>query len=114
MARKTHRGGADPELGAINVILTALEGLEGESIQRVLNYVIGRLSIPQSAVTASAATLSASGTMHGATVSPPAGRQLSVRDLKDQKQPSSANQMAALVAYYLAEVAPPDERKESI
>ena len=113
MARKTRRAGPDPELGAINVILDALDGLESDSIQRVLDYVIGRLSIPRAGVTLSAAAPSAS-SAHGATVSPVGGRQVSVRDLKDQKQPTSANQMAALVAYYLAEVAPSDERKEAV
>jgi hypothetical protein len=41
-------------------------------------------------------------------------RQLSIRDLKDEKKPASSNQMAALVAYYLSEIAPEAERKDTI
>jgi hypothetical protein len=37
-----------------------------------------------------------------------------IRTLKQEKQPSSANEMAALVAFYLSEVAPGDERKTEV
>src|SRR5262245_13234992 len=37
-----------------------------------------------------------------------------IRRLKEQKNPGSANEMAALVAYYLAEVVPGTERKPAI
>jgi hypothetical protein len=37
-----------------------------------------------------------------------------IRRLKEQKNPGSANEMAALVAYYLAEVVPAPERKPAI
>lgn len=39
---------------------------------------------------------------------------LDIRTLKDQKQPTSARQMACLVAYYLQEHAPEEERKTTI
>jgi len=34
-----------------------------------------------------------------------------IRSLKEQKQPRSANEMAALVAYYVSEMLPSDERR---
>lgn len=37
-----------------------------------------------------------------------------IRSLKTQKQPNSARQMACLVAYYLQDLAPEEERKNSI
>jgi hypothetical protein len=37
-----------------------------------------------------------------------------IRSLKEAKQPKSDNQMAALVAYYLKEVAPVNDRKDAI
>jgi|SRR5438552_16372683 len=37
-----------------------------------------------------------------------------VRALKQEKQPSSANEMAALVAFYLSEIAPTEERKTEV
>jgi hypothetical protein len=39
------KSSADHELAAISSILQALNDLDGESIQRVLDYVFGRLSI---------------------------------------------------------------------
>jgi len=39
------RSAQDRELDAIKAIIQALDGLEGESIQRVLDYVFSRLSI---------------------------------------------------------------------
>ena len=37
-----------------------------------------------------------------------------IRTLKEQKQPSAATEMATIVAYYLMELAPPEDRKETI
>jgi hypothetical protein len=107
------RSKADRELQAMGTILAALEGLEGESIQRVLDYILGRLSISRS--TRPSASLSAP--VGPALLPGDSGkltRQASIRDLKDEKQPESLNQMAALVAYYLSELAPEGERKEEI
>jgi len=112
MVTKPRRGGSDPELGAIDVILDALSGLEGESIQRVLDYVIGRLSLGRPTTIVSGGIVG-TGTIQSAG-SVQSGRQISIRDLKDEKDPTSANQMAAVVAYYLSEIAPQDERKDAI
>jgi hypothetical protein len=113
MASHVKTGKADKELEAIGTILQALDGLEGESIQRVLDYVFGRLSIGQVRATASPQAITVSPSM----TSPDfhhSQAQLSIRDLKEHKQPESSNQMAALVAYYLSEIAPEKERKPSI
>lgn len=37
-----------------------------------------------------------------------------IRSLKDAKKPRTANEMTALVAFYLEHVAPPDERRDFI
>src|SRR5271155_3011657 len=114
MSSKAKIGKADRELEAIGTILHALSGLEGESIQRVLDYVFGRLSISQTRAPSAAAPT------HNIQVAPALAEtrhpknQLSIRDLKEQKQPESSNQMAALVAYYLSEIAPESEFKGSI
>jgi len=106
----------DKELSAISAILSALQGLEGDSIQRVLDYVFERLSL-------SRGPLKPTATAFGGSVFPPSvsggepaaeNRRISIRDLKDEKQPDSSNQMAALVAFYLSELAPPDERKDAV
>jgi len=114
MARKTRRGSADRELSAINVILEALDGLEGEAIQRVLDYVVGRLSIGRPTGTLSPVASVAAIAKQVPSGPPSFARQVSIKDLKEQKSPTAANQMAAVVAYYLSEVAPEAERKDSI
>lgn len=94
----------------MGTILGALEGLEGESIQRVLDYVLGRLSLSRPTRTSSlSAPVAAPLQADGSKV-----RQASIRDLKEEKQPESLNQMAALIAYYLSELAPESERKDEI
>jgi len=114
MNSKLKTGGADRELAAIRAILNALDGLDGESIQRVLDYVFGRLSIAPSRVAIPGTTTSLSATPASPAEFRHSRTQISIRDLKDEKQPESANQMAALVAYYLSEVASENERKDSI
>jgi hypothetical protein len=106
--------GADRELAAIGAILKALDGLEGESIQRVLDYVFGRLSISRGRLAGPSTTTNLAAAPTSSTEFRHAKTQVSIRDLKDEKGPESANQMAALVAYYLSEVAPENERKDSI
>jgi hypothetical protein len=41
-------------------------------------------------------------------------RQPDIKELREEKQPSSGIQMAVLVAYYLKALAPNDERQEAI
>lgn len=97
----------------MGAIMSALDGLDGESIQRVLDYVLGRLSLGRPA---GGARLFAPSVQSSAPT--PAGdgpkKVHSIRDLKEEKQPESANQMAALVAYYLSELAPEDSMKSEI
>ena len=106
------RSAADRELSALSAIMGALEGLDGDSIQRVLEYVFSRLSIAPPIGRALTRTVPA--TAHEALVETARSRKTSIRDLRDEKQPESANQMAALVAYYLSEVAEPPERKNVV
>jgi hypothetical protein len=105
------KSSADRELAAISSILKALETLDGESIQRVLDYVFGRLSIAPPRHVKAVTTVTSS-----PTSSPESSllRRASIRDLKEEKQPDSSNQMAALVAYYLSEIADNSERKDAV
>jgi hypothetical protein len=111
MADSKSRSSADGELVAIGAILRALNGLDGESIQRVLDYVFNRLSIdlPINIKTITSSSVSQS---IPAVEMPHRGTRPSIRDLKEEKQPESSNQMAALVAYYLSEVVPDHERRD--
>lgn len=42
------------------------------------------------------------------------GKKVDIRSLKEEKQPNSAKQMACVVAYYLQELAPADEKKDTV
>ncbi len=110
MADSKSRSTADGELVAIGAILRALNGLDGESIQRVLDYVFNRLSIdlPNNIKTIASSSVAQS---IPAAETPHRSAIPSIRDLKEEKQPESSNQMAALVAYYLSEVVPDNERR---
>jgi hypothetical protein len=114
MNSKAEAGKTDRELEAIGTVLHALNGLEGESIQRVLDYVFGRLSIGPGRIPTSLPQNSAAPSAPTAAEGRYSKTQLSIRDLKEQKQPESSNQMAALIAYYLSEIAPAGESKLSI
>ena len=105
----------DQEIEAIKSVLSALSPLSEKARASVLDYVSKRLN------------LSTSGTPPIPPL-PPAPKQLSTADkptgthpqdvhileLKEQKSPRTANEMAALVAYYLGNVVPEDERKTTI
>ena len=41
-------------------------------------------------------------------------KEIDIRALKEQKQPESAKQMACVVAYYLKELAPQTEQKDTV
>jgi hypothetical protein len=108
MARS--KNSADRELAAISSILNALEGLDGESIQRILDYVFGRLSITTPRLMKTVATVAS----QPIPSDPSHVRRTSIRDLREEKEPDSSNQMAALVGYYLSELAEDPERKDAI
>jgi hypothetical protein len=107
-------GKADRELTAMATILNALEGLDGESIQRVMDYVFNRLSISRPPAVVGGGLISMPSAQASGVGIVTSTRQMSVKDLKEEKQPESANQMAALVAFYLAEVAPESERQSTV
>jgi hypothetical protein len=101
------KAGPDAELRAIQSIMQALEGLDGDALQRVIAYVFNRLSISTPSrlqvptPPPTSGPLSASGTSDIQRRS----HAPSIRDLKEEKKPESSNQMAAIVAYYLSEIA---------
>lgn len=106
----------DKEIEAIKIVLHALEPLSGEVRASVLRYVLQRLQIAL-APTAQAEvsrTLLAPADRAADTrteLPPPPGH---IKELKEKKKPRSANEMAALVAYYLANLAATKDRKDRI
>jgi hypothetical protein len=105
----------EKEIEAIGTLLKALGPLEPKARQSVLDYVIRRLDIPLPSTQV--------GAIPSKTSLPPSETPLIPRDLTEQvhikdlvgeKKPSSAIEMATLIAYYLSHKAPQKDRKQTI
>ena len=111
-------GGSKKTLGAaIDEVITALEGLEESARTTAIRAACEHLSIPMPApgdVAGASSSRSASLTETGGAVNSQTLHMMDIRTLKEQKQPSSATEMACLVAYYLDALAPPGERKKEV
>ena len=95
----------DSELKAIEVVVAALKPLGEEERRRVLEYVLGRFGVMQTRPANPPPGSDQFGignvpTPPHALTSPAA--VLDIRSLKEAKAPRSANEMAALVAYYVS------------
>jgi hypothetical protein len=101
----------DQEITAIRGVLTALEPLDAGIRANVLDYVLKRLGI-------SAATITQPSTpgspLPSSNVTPAGTTAVHIKAFKEQKNPKSANEMAAVVAYYMVNLAPLTERRETI
>jgi hypothetical protein len=102
---------ASSEVEVLSVIVQALKKLPSSEHRRVIDAALVLLgSTPSNAGRSS--LLSQSGDAPGTfKISETA---TDIRQLTEQKHPQSANEMAALVAYYLAEIAGPTEKKEVV
>ncbi|MDE0145100.1 MAG: hypothetical protein OXL95_04455 [Nitrospira sp.] len=105
----------DQEIEAIKSVLSALSPLSEKARISVLDYVSKRLNLPTS--TASPISSLPSPAEQLSKEDKPNGihqKDVHISALKEHKSPRSANEMAALVAYYLGNVAPQDQRKSTI
>ena len=101
--------GEDKELAAIGSIMSALQPLTVQERSRVLEYVLRRLQISAVRPPSTVAEPASSTPLPQTTE-----RMVDIRSLKEQKQPRSANEMAALVGYYVSELAPPGQRRDTV
>jgi len=104
----------DPELKAIQAIISALEPLELDARKRVADYVSQRLNLSFVSNQSSDTNKNILPDLQTQSSNSSLQKILDIRSLKEQKKPSTANEMAALVAFYLAEFAPIEERKSTI
>lgn len=102
----------DDEINAIKVVLRALEPLDPDIRRNVFDYVARRLGIagPESAAPPATVIDVPKHPAEAAAKSAP----LHLAAFAKQKSPKSANEMAAVVAYYLAEMAPASERRKTV
>lgn len=105
------------ETEAIRAVVQALEPLPPDVRAHVIGYVLTRLGIVLPSGH-QAESLRVTTRLTDATPDATgAGRQVTpthIGDLKNQKKPRSASEMAAIVAYYLENLAPSKERKDRV
>jgi nitric oxide reductase activation protein len=116
---------AEPKVSlgqAIDQIIGALEGLDQNARLTAISAACKHLKIEQpmsdedddaSGDVQDKGDQSGSNTTRSRTIKQ-SGKQVDIRALKTEKSPDSAKQMACLVAYYLQELAPKDERKQTV
>jgi hypothetical protein len=110
---------------AIDQVISALADLEDREKQTVISTVCGYLGLIDSRGASPFPVTAAPGPQHApnesrfqvtgpAPAQAPAARGIDIRAFKEDKQPESARQMACVVAFYLMELAPDAERKETV
>ncbi len=101
----------DQEVEAIKAVLLSLTPLSDKARISVMDYVAKRLSVPQVAIEAAK---DLGGTKGMGKEEQPVTAAPHIEEFKAQKQPRSANEMAALIAFYLENIAPATERKKTV
>jgi hypothetical protein len=108
----------DNEVQAIKAVLVALEPLKPEVRSGVLRYVIGRLQVgielEEDRKASSPLGPNTATPLRDVEVEAVRSLPTHIKELKEKKKPRSAIEMAALVAYYLENLAPEKERKDRI
>jgi len=107
---------SDAELAAIEQLISALDPLEAEARQRVIGYVFQRLGLSTPAA-AGGPPLPGGALPLSASAAMPAAARSHVTDIRTfavEKAPNSKIERAAVVAFYLSELAPEGERKPDI
>jgi len=109
----------DDELTAIRTALGALIPLSESARSRVIQYIMARFALKPPIDSQASSTLT-EGANAGKPALDPAPRPPhnraagDIREFVSEKQPKSGIEMAAVMAYYLANVAPADERKGAV
>jgi hypothetical protein len=103
----------DAEIRSIEQVIEALDPLDTDARTRVLEYAFKRLGIDGLEVSPSDRQTTKQ-KVPESPETPPTKPPTDIRALQEEKQPKSANEMAAVVGYYLAEVAPASERKTEL
>ncbi|HXO72394.1 MAG TPA: hypothetical protein VN838_25830 [Bradyrhizobium sp.] len=103
----------DPELKAIKTIIDLMQPLDETGRSRVLEYVLKRLEM--TAFQSDSAIISEVPQPAASSAYATSSRPIKdIRSLTAEKQPRSANEMVALIAYYLSEIAQSDEASSTI
>jgi hypothetical protein len=96
----------------IDELIGALSALEESARVIAIRAVCDILKIRPPEILETRPQIPAGGTVHlGIT---PVSGVADIKALRDEKKPTSKNEMAAVVAYYLSELAPQSERKSEV
>ena len=104
----------DQEIEAIKNVLSALSPLSEKARTSVLDYVYKRLNLTLGENVLNPPPPGGKQQQTADQGSGQNGQEVHILTLKEQKKPRSANEMAALVGYYLGNVVPQDKRKIAI
>ncbi len=107
---------SDKELEAIRHIIGSLSSLDPDARKRVLHYILRRLDIDiQDSELLTEQQIPLHEKQDKGFIAGVLPKSMTdIRSLKEEKDPKTAIEMAVLVAYYLSELAPKNERKENI
>lgn len=109
----------DEELAAIGTLLAVLTPLKPDARNNVIEYVFRRLGIaaPGVSVAGQPPSLRPTAVLPPETPAaqqPPNAGPADLRSLRQEKDPKSANQMIAVLAYYLESLVPQDQRRSYV
>lgn len=106
---------------AIDNILTALENLDENARKTALAAVCSHLGIKLDSIETQTNASSPYQEAREPLVQPAVQadstrrqKKIDIRSLKEEKKPNTSQQMACIVAYYLQELAPEGDRKETV
>jgi hypothetical protein len=105
----------DDGVSAITTVIAALKPLDEKTRKNVLDFVLKQLGIElMVAADPDEAKPNSRTPLKTPAIPTPAGEQVDIRSLGEQKHPKTVNEKVALVAYYLRNLAPQDERRDHI
>ena len=104
----------DKEVEAIRTVSSALQPLDDLGKQRVIDYVVKRFGLTASQLTPPIVPSIPKSAQDFLAETSLSEKITHIRQLKELKKPKTAIEMAALVAYFLSELAPQNERKSTV
>jgi len=99
---------------AIDEIVAALSALDEKARGTAIAAACAHLGLDRPVAQQPRLTTGPAMGPHAETPGPKPSRAVDTRSIKEEKRPDTAMEMACLVAYYLQEQAPADERKDVV
>jgi hypothetical protein len=104
----------DKEIEAISTISNVLQSLEDSEKQRVLEYILKRFNIRLSSIASHSPQYHITSPDQQTSSEQLLPKVTHIEQLKELKKPKTAIEMAAIVAYFLSEMVPLQEKKATV